>query len=191
MTSAFDPTVLPADLPVPVDDGAARHLPGLRMPDVALASTAGGEVNLSLVPGLAIVYCYPRTGRPGEDMPAGWDSIPGARGCTPESCGFRDHHAELRQLGAEVFGLSTQDPAYQRELVERLRLPFQVLSDQDLVVTKRLGLPTFEIAGMTLIKRLSLVLRDGVIEHVFYPVFPPDRHADEVLAWLASSVTPS
>ena len=122
---AFDPTVLPPDLPVPADDGAARHLPGLRMPDIALASTAGGEVNLSLVPGLAVVYCYPRTGRPGEDMPAGWDAIPGARGCTPESCGFRDHNEELGRLGAKVFGLSTQEPAYQRELVERLRLPFQ------------------------------------------------------------------
>jgi peroxiredoxin len=131
------------------------------------------------------VYAYPRTGRPGEpSLVADWDLIPGARGCTPETCGFRDHHAELAALGAAVYGLSTQDPDYQRELANRLALPFPILSDQDLELTRALRLPTFEVAGHTLLKRHTLVVSEGRIEHVSYPVFPPDRHAEEVLAWL-------
>jgi peroxiredoxin len=180
---------LPADLPVPVDDGAAAHLRGSRVPDIPLPATDGRRISLATYPAPRIVvYAYPRTGRPGEaPLVDDWDAIPGARGCTPETCGFRDHHAELVAAGAEVFGLSTQDSAYQRELVARLHLPFSVLSDVDLALTRAWGLPTFEAAGQTLLKRLTLVLRDGRVEHLWYPVFPPDRHAAEVLAWLRSN----
>ena len=180
-----DYLALPADLPVPEDDGAARHLPGLRLPHIVLASTSGGQVALDELTGRTIVYVYPRTGVPGEPLPTGWDDIPGARGCTPESCGFRDHHADLLAAGATaVFGLSSQDTGYQREVVDRLHLPFALLSDPRLTLANELGLPVFEVAGMTLYKRLTLVIGDGVIEHAFYPVFPPDGHAAEVLAWL-------
>jgi peroxiredoxin len=184
--AAHDPNVLPPDLPVPEDDGAATHLPGLALPPFELAATDGSTVRLDRLEGRTIVYAYPRTGRPGEDpLVPDWDLIPGARGCTPETCGFRDHHAELQAAGAaQVFGLSAQDSDDQREVVDRLQLPFQLLSDEDLELTKALRLPTFEAAGQTLIKRLTLVVNEGSIEHVFYPVFPPDRHAEEVLAWL-------
>jgi peroxiredoxin len=176
---------LPTDLPVPVDDGATRHLPGRAMPDLALAATDGASVNLSRLRGRTVVYVYPRTGEPGKPSPDGWDAIPGARGCTPQSCGFRDHHAELRTLGvAQLFGLSTQDTDYQREAAERLHLPFSLLSDHELKLARALELPTFTVAGMTLIKRMVLVIDDGVITHVFYPVFPPDKNAEEVIAWL-------
>lgn len=177
---------LPANLPVPEDDGACAHLPGLRLPAIPLAATDGRAIDLAALPGRTVVYCYPRTGRPDQEPPDGWDAIPGARGCTPESCSFRDHHGELTALGAAVFGLSTQDTAYQQEAATRLHLPFALLSDAELRLTQALQLPTFEVEGMTLIKRLTLVLRGGVIEHVFYPVFPPDSHAEEVLAWLAA-----
>jgi peroxiredoxin len=185
---AFDPMTLPANLPKPVDDGAASHLPGSKVPGIALPSTDGRQVNLATIGGKrVVVYAYPRTGRPGEKpLVADWDLIPGARGCTPETCGFRDHHAELSAAGAEVFGLSTQDLAYQRELVDRLHLPFAILSDARLELTRTWNLPTFEAAGQTLIKRLTLVIRDGVVEHVWYPVFPPDTHAEEVVRWLQS-----
>ena len=180
-----DPTVLPADLPAPVDDGACAHLPGMAVPAIALPSTAGREVILAETGRpRAVVYCYPRTGVPGQPLPAGWDAIPGARGCTPQSCAFRDHHAELRALGAEVFGLSAQDTAYQREMAGRLHLPFEVLSDEGLRLARALRLPTLEVEGMVLIRRLTLVLRDGAVETVFYPVFPPDRSAEEVIGWL-------
>jgi peroxiredoxin len=175
---------LPPDLPVPVDEGACAHLVGLPVPSIPLASTAGGTVDLAALPGRTVVYGYPRTGQPDQDPPPGWDAIPGARGCTPQSCAFRDHHAELQALGACVFGLSTQDTPYQQEAVARLHLPFPLLSDADLVFTHALRLPTFTVAGMTLLKRLTLILRDGTIEHVFYPVFPPDQNAAEVIAWL-------
>ncbi len=187
MTS-HDPMALPADLPVPEDDGACDHLPGKPAPAMSLPATDGGRVDLSAPhPGRTVVYAYPRTGRPGVAPPAGWDAIPGARGCTPESCGFRDHHAELGALGCRVFGLSTQTSDDQREAVERLRLPFPVLSDAGLAFARALALPTFEVAGETLIKRLTLVIRDRRIEHVFYPVFPPDAHAAEVVDWLADN----
>jgi peroxiredoxin len=176
---------LPEGLPVPVDDGACAHLPGMRVPSLSLTSTANREVNLASLPGRIIVYCYPRTGSPHADPPPGWDEVPGARGCTPQSCAFRDHYREIRAFGAEVFGLSTQNTDYQQEVVERLHLPFEILSDAGLKLTTALRLPTFTIAGMTLLRRLTLVLRDGVVEYVFYPVFPPDANADEVLRWLS------
>ena len=179
---ATDPTILPPNLPVPTDDGAADHLVGLRVPTTKLASTGGGAVDLAALPGRIIVYAYPRAG---EESPPGWDLIPGARGCTPEACGFRDHHAELRAAGADrVFGLSTQATAIQRVLVERYQLPFEILSDVGYELTDALRLPTFEAAGARLLKRLTLVVDDAVVSHVFYPVFPPDKHAAEVVAWL-------
>jgi len=185
MTIPHDPTVLPPDLPVPRDDGRAQHLVGLTLPALVLAATDGSSVDLSQLAGRTVIYIYPRTGRPGEPLPDGWDAIPGARGCTPQSCGFRDHFAELKQLGvARVFGLSTQDSDYQREAAERLHLPFPLLSDREFRFTRALDLPTFEVAGMTLLKRMTLVIDDRTIVKVFYPVFPPDKSADEVVAWL-------
>jgi len=177
---------LPANLPVPVDDGACRHLAGLRVPGVELMATSGRTVRLDApTPHRVVVYCYPMTGRPGVPLPDGWDQIPGARGCTPESCSFRDHLSELRAAGAgELYGLSTQTTDYQREVVERLHLPFELLSDAGLRFAKALRLPTFTVDNMELIKRLTLVIRDGLIEHVFYPIFPPDQHAAEVMEWL-------
>lgn len=174
-------------LPAPEDDGQARHLPGLRIPSVLLPATDGSQIDLSTLPGLTVLFAYPRTGRPGEPNPDGWDLIPGARGCTPQTCAFRDLFAEFQALGvAHLFGLSTQSTAYQSELAERLRLPFPILSDEQFQLTRALLLPTFTTHGMTLLKRLTLVLRNGLIEHVFYPVFPPDQNAAEVLAWLRS-----
>jgi peroxiredoxin len=174
-------------IPPPTDDGAARHLTGVRLPSLPLPATDGTTVDLAQLPGLVVVYAYPRTGIPGIENPAGWDLIPGARGCTPQSCSFRDHFEELKALGVKhLFGLSVQDTAYQREVVDRLHLPFSILSDQHLELTRALRLPTFETGGMTLLKRLTLVVNDRRIEHVFYPVFPPDRNASEVLAWLAA-----
>jgi peroxiredoxin len=155
------------------------------LPDVALAATDGSEVRLARLTGRSVVYAYPRTGQPGKALPEGWDAIPGARGCTPQSCAFRDHFADLRGLGvARLFGLSTQDSAYQREAAERLHLPFPLLSDDGLAFTKAAGLPTFETSGMVLLKRLTMVIDAGRVTKVFYPVFPPDRSADEVLDWL-------
>jgi peroxiredoxin len=185
----YDPMTLPADLPVPADDGAADHLWGSRVPNVALPATDGATISLAGIRGRrVIVYAYPRTGRPGQvALVDDWDLIPGARGCTPETCGFRDHHAEIQAAGAEVFGLSTQDTAYQQELVERLHLPVPILSDAQLKLTRAWKLPTFEVAGQTLLRRLTLALRDGGVEHVWYPVFPPDTHAAEVLRWLRSN----
>ncbi len=180
-----NPNVLPPDIPVPQDDGAARHLAGTVLPDLALPATRGPAVNLSRLAGRTVVYIYPRTGVPGVDPPDGWDAIPGARGCTPQSCGFRDHFAELQGLGvSHLFGLSTQDSDYQREAAERLHLPFPILSDAALAFARALDLPTFTVAGMTLLKRMALVIEDGVIVKAFYPVFPPDKNAQEVVAWL-------
>jgi peroxiredoxin len=182
---AHDPTVLPSDIPAPQDDGGARHLPGMKVADLALPATSGATVNLARLAGRTVLYIYPRTGVPGVDLPPGWNDIPGARGCTPQSCGFRDHFAELKGLGvSHLFGLSTQDTDYQREAAERLHLPFAILSDAGLSFTRAMQLPTFTVAGMTLLKRMALVIDDGVIAKVFYPVFPPDRNAAEVVAWL-------
>ena len=175
---------LPKDLPVPVDDGACAHLAGGRVPSLPLSSTSGRQVDLARLAGRTVVYCYPRTGRPDQEVPTGWNQIPGARGCTPQSCGFRDHYQELLALGAgAVFGLSTQDSVYQREAAGRLHLPFEILSDERLEFVRALRLPTFAVDGMTLIKRLTFIIRDGVIEKVFYPVFPPDANAGEVVSW--------
>jgi peroxiredoxin len=180
-----DPSFLPPGIPVPQDDGAARHLTGMKLPDLALPATRGGAINLALLAGRSVLYIYPRTGVPGVDLPPGWDDIPGARGCTPQSCGFRDHFAELKALGvSHLFGLSTQDTAYQREAAERLHLPFAILSDAKLAFARALNLPTFSVAGMTLLKRMALIIDDGVIDKVFYPAFPPDKSAAEVVAWL-------
>jgi peroxiredoxin len=185
---AHDPNLLPEGLPVPQDDGAARHLAGMRLPSIVLPATDGGEVDLARLAGRTVVYIYPRTGQPGVALPDGWDAIPGARGCTPQSCSFRDHFAELKSLGvAHLFGLSTQDSGYQREAVDRLHLPFAILSDASLRLTRALALPTFTVAGMTLLKRMALVIDDGVVAKVFYPVFPPDASAAAVAAWLRSS----
>ena len=176
---------LPEGLPVPADDGASDHLPGMRLPSVPLMSTAGEPVDLSKLSGRTVVYCYPRTGRPEQDLPVGWDEIPGARGCTPQSCSFRDHHEEMRALGARVFGLSAQDTEYQREAAERLHLPFELLSDERLAFAGVLNLPTFQADSMTLLKRLTLIIDEGRIVKVFYPVFPPDKNAQEVVEWLS------
>jgi peroxiredoxin len=180
-----DPTVLPPDIPAPEDDGGARHLPAMKVADLALPATSGAAVNLARLAGRTVLYIYPRTGVPGVDLPPGWNDIPGARGCTPQSCGFRDHFADLKGLGvSHLFGLSTQGTDYQREAAERLHLPFAILSDAGLSFTRAMRLPTFTVVGMTLLKRMALVLDDGVIANVFYPVFPPDRNAAEVVAWL-------
>lgn len=184
MTQTDNLFTLPHDLPVPQDDGAAGHLRGAALSGIPLPATDGREVDLSALAGRTVVYAYPRTGEPGMPVPADWDAIPGARGCTPQSCGFRDLHHEFATLDTRVFGLSTQSTAYQREVVDRLHLPFPILSDADLTFTRAMGLPTFTFDGMTLLKRLTLVIRDGTIEHLLYPVFPPDRSAGDVLTWL-------
>jgi peroxiredoxin len=176
---------LPRDLPVPQDDGACAHLAGMQLPAVPLQSTRGRMVDLAQLKGTIVVYIYPRTGRPDQDVPTGWNAIPGARGCTPQSCAFRDHYQELKDLGvAHLFGLSTQDTAYQQEAAARLHLPFELLSDEKLELARALKLPTFGVDGMQLIKRITLVVRDGRIVKVFYPVFPSDQNAGEIVRWL-------
>ena len=173
-------------IPAPTDDGAARHLIGMKLPPISLRATDDSSVTLSSLSGRSVVFGYPRTGEPGKiALVDDWDMIPGARGCTPQTCSFRDLFAELKAAGANhVFGLSTQSNAYQSEMAGRLHLPFPVLSDEKLTLTRALNLPTMEVAGLTMIKRLVLILDDGSITHVFYPVFPPDRSASDVLAWL-------
>lgn len=181
---AINLSQLPADLPVPQDDGAAQHLPGMKLAPVRLTSTEGASVDLAALAGRWIIYVYPMTGQPGVELPDGWDGIPGARGCTPQSCAFRDHFSELQALKTGVFGLSAQTTDYQREVRDRLHLPFQLLSDADLQLKQQMRLPTFKVAGMELYKRLTLVLVDGQVDHVFYPVFPPDQSAAQVLSYL-------
>ena len=177
---------LPVNLPVPVDDGAADHLVGEPVPHLRLRSTSGETIDIGeLSDGRTILYCYPMTGRPGVAQPPGWDEIPGARGCTTEACDFRDHYQELLRAGAgAVFGVSSQESTYQREAVERLHLPFAMLSDEALEIAESLRLPTFVAGGRRLFTRLTLIIRDGQVEHAFYPVFPPNEHGAEVLAWL-------
>jgi peroxiredoxin len=182
---------LPSGLPRPIDDGAAAHLEGVILPHVVLQATDGASVNLGELKGQFVIYVYPMTGRPEVPLPDGWDDIPGARGCTPQSCSFRDHYGELKEFGAGVFGLSTQTTEYQREARDRLHLPFQLLSDSALQLKSALRLPSFTVAGMELFKRLTLIAEDGRIRKVFYPVFPPDRNADDVLAWLRSDAQPT
>jgi len=183
-----NPNILPPNIPAPQDDGAAKHLAGMKLPDLTLPATDGPPVNLAKLKGRAVVYIYPRTGVPGVDLPPGWNDIPGARGCTPQSCGFRDHFDELKRLGvAQLYGLSTQDSAYQQEAATRLHLPFAILSDEKMALTRALKLPTFTTSDMILLKRMALVIDDGVITKAFYPVFPPDKNAAEVIAWLQAS----
>jgi peroxiredoxin len=180
-------------IPAPHDDGAARHLVGASLPPVKLKSTHGAPIDLATLQTRAVIYAYPMTGRSDTPLPDGWDMIPGARGCTPQSCAFRDHFAELKQLGVtDLFGLSTQTTEYQAEAARRLHLPFPLLSDCDYELTDALRLPTFHAAGQRLLKRLTMIVARGTIEHVFYPVFPPDRSAADVRDWLrAPTSSPS
>lgn len=180
-----DFTKLPPNLPIPIDDGACDHLLRMQVPRIPLKATVGGTVSLPAVKAeRTIVYCYPRTGEPGKPSPDGWDAIPGARGCTPQLCSMRDNYHSIRRLGGDVFGMSTQSTSYQQEAANRLHSPFPLLSDQQLKMTHALRLPTFEVQGWTLIKRLTIVIHQGKIEKVFYPVFPPDKHGEQVVAWL-------
>jgi len=175
------------EIPVPVDDGACDHLSGLGLPDVALNTTDGNSVNFSRLDGLVVIFIYPRTGQPDVPLPDGWAQIPGAMGCTPQTCSFRDHYAELTGLHAQVFGLSTQDTAYQQEAAQRLELPYPLVSDENLQFIHALSLPTMQAAGMILGKRVTLIARDGRIDKVFYPVFPPGDNAQQVVDYLSVS----
>jgi peroxiredoxin len=180
---------LPPDLPIPRDDGGANHLVGMRLPDLEMRASDGQLMVLHHLRGLGVLYFYPRTGRPDQDLPRGWDMIPGARGCTPQSCSFRDHFAQLRGLGVQyVFGVSTQSTDYQQEAAARLHLPFPLLSDENLTLAHALSLPLMEVEGMRLNRRLTMIVRDGVIIRVFYPVFPPDKNVDDVIAVLEQGV---
>ncbi len=175
---------LPEGLPVPENDGACDHLQGSKLAACPLPATDGNRIDLSKHRGWLVLYCYPMTGRPDQKLPENWDTTPGARGCTPQSCAFRDHHAELRKFNATLYGLSTQTTDWQREAKERLHLPFELLSDHDLVFARAMKLPTFSADGMTLIKRVTMIANDGIIKKVFYPVFPPDQNASDVIHWL-------
>jgi peroxiredoxin len=177
---------LPADLPVPLDDGSTNHLKGMKLPKVVLQATNGKGIDLADIKGRLVIYCYPMTGQPNVALPDGWDQIPGARGCTPQSCSYRDHYQELQSLGAQVMGLSVQTTEYQKEMADRLHLPFPVVSDVDYEFQKALHMPTFVTAGMTLLKRVTLIANDGVIEAVHYPIFPSDSDAAWVLEYLKS-----
>ena len=182
---------LPPNLPLPVDDGAADHLMGVLMPPISLRSTGNRMVDLSeLSAPRTVIYCYPMTGVPGKPLPEGWDMIPGARGCTPQTCGFRDQYQELLQFEIAVFGLSTQTAEYQREMADRLHLPFEILSDAEFKLCEALRLPTFEVDGMRLVKRLTMIVRSGRVENLLYPVFPPNESANEVLRWVKSNPIP-
>lgn len=176
---------VPSDLPRPEDDGAADNLTGMKFPEITLKSTSGESVNTSsLTQGITVIYCYPKTGRPDEEMPKGWDDIPGARGCTVQALDFSKKYNEFERRGVQVFGMSTQTTDYQKEMVNRLQVPFPILCDTNFTLTKLLKLPTFEVAGEVLLKRLTMIIKDGIIVKVFYPVFPPNEDAGEVLAWL-------
>ncbi|MFM7698972.1 MAG: peroxiredoxin [Limnohabitans sp.] len=177
-------TTTPDNLPVPLDDGATDHLLGMTLPSVKLASTQGGVVDLSALPGYVVIYCYPMTGQPGVPLPEGWDDIPGARGCTPQNMCYRDHYSAFQALGAQVFGLSVQSTAYQQEMAQRLQLPFAVLSDLHLAFAHGLQLPLFQAAGMQLIKRLTLIAKNGKVVAVKYPIFPSNSDASWALDWL-------
>ena len=184
MSESVELSQLPAGLTNPEDDGGARHLVGMRLPALSLPATTGDLVDLAALPRRTVIYAYPMTGVPGVPLPVGWDAIPGARGCTVEALAFKDHRLEMAELGADVYGLSTQDTAYQQEMAERLHLPFAVLSDAGFALAHAMRLPVFEAGGTTLLKRLTMVAKDGIVEQVFYPVFPPDAAASVVLDWL-------
>lgn len=181
-------TDLPKNLPIPIDEGACSQLLGKVLPDVSLQSTQKTTINLSLIKGWLVIYCYPMTGQPNVDLPDGWNEIPGARGCTPQSCSFRDNFQTLLDLKVNVYGLSTQRTEYQQEAATRLHLPFPLLSDEHLAFTRILNLPVFEINQMQLNKRVTLIVLDGVIQHYFYPVFPPDKNVNDVIDWLKLNV---
>ena len=183
-TAAVSLSESPGELQIPRDDGAAAHLQGALLPDITLVATNSKAVNLSTLGGLTVIYVYPMTGRPDVPLPDDWDEIPGLRGCTPQSCGFCDHYSELQAFSAFVFGLSTQTSEYQKEAKSRLHLPFELLSDVELSLKNELRLPTFEASGMTLYKRLTMITEDAKVKKVFYPVFPPNQNADQVLRWL-------
>jgi peroxiredoxin len=180
---------LPSDLPIPQDDGAAKHLKGMRIPEISLHATTGNKLSPGDIQGRLVIYCYPMTGQPNVALPEGWDQIPGARGCTPQSCSFRDHHQELSSLGVKVMGLSVQSHRYQQEMVDRLHLPFPVLSDENYQFQQALRLPTFTTAGMTLLKRITLIANNGVIEAVHYPIFPSDSDPAWVIHYLKANTT--
>jgi len=189
--SAYDPYRLPSDLPVPADDGAAEHLLGLTVPHLRFPATTGGELDLAeLASGRLVLFCYPRTGRPGVDPLPGWDAIPGARGCTPQACAYRDHHADLVGLGASVVGLSAQTAQQQREFAERSHIPFPLLSDPGLELSRALRLPTFTVAGQSFYRRLTFVAEAGTLVRIHYPVFPPDTDAERVVEWLRARSRP-
>ena len=175
---------LPNDLPVPQDDGACDHLSSLPLPQITLPATDGTRLSFSTLEGRVVLYLYPMTGTPGADLPDGWNKTPGARGCTPQSCAFRDHKRELDALGAQVFGISAQSTNAQREAAERLHLPYPLLSDAEFRLSDALMLPTFTLNEQKYLKRVTLIVQNGIIQHVFYPVFPPDQNAAEVIAYL-------
>ena len=177
-------TQLPSDLPIPEDDGSTDHLKGMKLPQVLLKATNGETINLGNIQGRLVIYCYPMTGQPNVALPDGWDQIAGARGCTPQSCSFRDHYQDLKNLGATVIGLSVQTSEYQKEMADRLHLPFPVVSDVDYQFQKALNMPTFVAGGMTLLKRVTLIVNNGVIEGVHYPIFPSDSDAAWVMDYL-------
>lgn len=178
---------LPTNLPIPEDDGACNHLPGADLPDVSLTATNGTTVNLKDIKGLLVIYCYPMTGVPGKALPEGWNEIPGARGCTPQSCSFKNHYDELNTYGASVYGLSTQNTDYQQEVKTRLHLPFDLLSDEKFEFQKALKLPIFTVEGTDLLKRVTLIFKDGKVVKYFYPIFPPDKNAGDVLEYLKAN----
>ena len=182
MTSNFN--LLPTDLPIPKDDGTTNHLQGMKLPNISLKATDGKTINLGEIKGRLVIYCYPMTGQPNVALPKGWDQIPGARGCTPQSCSFRDHYQELQSLGAEVLGLSVQTIEYQKEMADRLHLPFPVVSDMNFEFQRALNLPTFYVEGMTLLKRATLIVNHGLIEAVRYPIFPSDSDVTWVIDYL-------
>jgi peroxiredoxin len=178
---------IPTDLPIPLDDGACEHLENMRIPSVSLWSTDDHEINLSSLSGWNIIFCYPMTGRPGVPIPEGWVQIPGAAGCTPQACSYRDNHTELKRNSVGVYGISTQTSEAQKEASNRLGLPYPLLSDANHSFSSALKLPLLEVGGSKLIKRLTLILKDGVIKKCFYPVFPPDKNVVEVIAWLSEN----
>jgi len=182
-------TELPKDLPRPIDDGLANHLQAKAFPEVSLRSTNGNFINTKeFAKGVTVVYCYPLTGRPDQELPQNWDQIPGARGCTPQALSFKEKYADFKKRNIQLFGLSIQTTEYQKEAAKRLDLPFPILSDSDFELTKALQLPTFEVEGKRLLKRLTMIIKDGIIVKVFYPVFPPDSNADEVFDWITNNL---
>ncbi len=184
MTNVYE---IPPNLPIPENDGSTNHLRGLRLPNISLKATDGSTVSFGNISNRLVIYCYPMTGQPNVALPDGWDQIPGARGCTPQSCSFRDHYQELQALGAEVVVLSVQTTEYQKEMVDRLQVPFPVVSDSDYQFQKALNMPTFMAAGMTLLKRVTLIANHGVIEAVHYPIFPSDSDPGWVIDYLKRS----